>query len=122
VLPRAEPELAAQDRDRLRRADERRPQVRVGIRVVVADVVLVAAAVGRARDEAVQQRLEVGDAAGPYSIVVTPTVAPTAKTTATPLSTSARRTIARTPSVRSTIAPSPGVLRRSRPPWTATGP
>src|SRR4051795_3708463 len=56
---------------------------------------------------------------GSCSIVVTATVAPTANTTATPSDTSDRRTIDRTPSVRSTIAPLPGVLSRSRPPWTA---
>src|SRR5215211_4278568 len=56
---------------------------------------------------------------GSYSIVVTPTVEPTANTTATPVSTSERRTIDRRPSVRSTIAPSPGVLSRSSPPCTA---
>src|SRR4051794_11757784 len=56
---------------------------------------------------------------GSYSIVVTATVEPTANTTATPVSTPERPTIDRTPSVRSTIAPLPGVLSRSSPACTA---
>src|SRR4051812_46000571 len=56
---------------------------------------------------------------GSCSIVVTATVAPTANTTATPSETSERRTIVRSPSVRSRIAPFPGVLSRRSPLWTA---
>src|ERR1700759_350436 len=59
---------------------------------------------------------------GSYSIVVTPTVAPTANTVTTPRSTPLVATMRATPSVRSTMSPSPCVCRRNIPPRTAIAP
>ena len=118
------PRRAVDDRDRLRRPDQR---PRAGAR---ARWCRRCGRCGRSRRRPAAPAAAGARSspAGPRrpprsnSIVVTASVEPTPNTTATPSCTWEARTTERTPSVRSTISPSPRVETRSRPPCAATQP